>query len=79
METTTQEMAVTDTSATSRTGGLQDRKIGQPRMPNRTIQFPRRQQQLLVISTSEGAEGWIFCWSIREQSGEYRVKEQIFG
>jgi hypothetical protein len=32
MEAIMQEMAVTDTSATSRIGGPQDRKIGQSRM-----------------------------------------------
>jgi hypothetical protein len=36
-------MAVTDTSATSMIGRPQDRKIGQSRMPNWTIQFPQRQ------------------------------------
>jgi hypothetical protein len=51
---TTQETTVTDMSATSRTGGPQDRKIGQSRMSNQTIRFPREQQQLLVSSTSKG-------------------------
>jgi hypothetical protein len=54
MEATTQEMVVTNTSATCRIRGLRDRKTGQSRMPNQTIQFPRRQRQLLVTSTSEG-------------------------
>jgi hypothetical protein len=43
MEATMQEMAITDTSATSRTGEPQDGKIGQSRMQNWTIQFPRNQ------------------------------------
>jgi hypothetical protein len=33
-------MAVTEVSATNRTGRLQDRKAGQSRMPNWTIRFP---------------------------------------
>jgi hypothetical protein len=35
-------MAVTDISAISKIEKLQGRKIGQFRMPNRTIRFPRR-------------------------------------
>jgi hypothetical protein len=53
MEATTQEMAITDMSATSMIGRPQDRKIGQSRMPNRTIQFLQRQQWLLVAVMSE--------------------------
>jgi hypothetical protein len=45
MEATIHEMAVTGMSASNRIGGLQHRKIGQSGMPNRTIQFPRRQQE----------------------------------
>jgi hypothetical protein len=52
MEDFTQEIAITVSSATSRTGKPQDRKIGQSGMPNRIIQFPREQQQLLVIGTT---------------------------
>jgi hypothetical protein len=48
-----QETAVTDTSAASKTGGPQGRKTEQSRMLNWIIQFPRRQQQLLVAGTSE--------------------------
>jgi hypothetical protein len=50
------ETTVMDTSATSRAGGHQDRKTGQFGMPNRTIRFPRRQQQLLVTGTSKGQQ-----------------------
>jgi hypothetical protein len=53
MEATTQETAVTRTSATSRTGGPQDRKIEQSKIPNQTIRFFRRQKLFQVISTSE--------------------------
>jgi hypothetical protein len=44
-EAITQETAVTDTSATSRTEMPRVRKTGQSRMPNQTIQFPRKQQR----------------------------------
>jgi hypothetical protein len=47
-----QEIAVRDMSATSRTEGPQVRKIGQSRMPNQTIRFPRKPLQLSVDSTS---------------------------
>jgi hypothetical protein len=48
-----QETTVMDMSATSRTGEPKDRKIGQSRMPNQTIQFPKElQQQLLVTGMS---------------------------
>jgi hypothetical protein len=46
MKTTMQETTVMDTSATRRTGGPQGRKIRQSKMPNRTIQFSRKQQHL---------------------------------
>jgi hypothetical protein len=52
LEAFTQEMAITDMSATSRIGEPQDRKIRQSRMPNRTIRFPRERQQFLVIGMS---------------------------
>jgi hypothetical protein len=35
-------------------GGSQSRKPRQPRIPNRTIRFPRRHQQPLVSSTGSG-------------------------
>jgi hypothetical protein len=54
MEATTQETAVTDTLATNRTGGPQDRRTGQFKMPNWTIRFPQRHQQFLVTSMSKG-------------------------
>jgi hypothetical protein len=40
-----QETTVMDMSATSKIGEPQDRKIGQSRMPNQTIQFPKKLQQ----------------------------------
>jgi hypothetical protein len=49
-----QEMAATDTSAISKADELRGRKTGQPRMPNWTIKFPRRQQQHFVASRSRG-------------------------
>jgi hypothetical protein len=48
-----QETTITDTLATSRTGEPQDRKIEQSGMPNRTIRFPREQQQFLVSGMSK--------------------------
>jgi hypothetical protein len=41
MEDFTQETTVTATSATNRTGELQDRKIRQSKIPNQTIQFSK--------------------------------------
>jgi hypothetical protein len=43
-----QEMVVTDKSATGRTERPRGRKIRQSGIPNRTIQFPRKQQQHLI-------------------------------
>jgi hypothetical protein len=53
-EATIQEMAVTGALASKRIGGSQDRKIGQLRMSNWTIQFPRRHQHPLVSNISSG-------------------------
>jgi hypothetical protein len=50
MEATTQETVVTEVSVNSRLG----RKTGQSKIPNWTIQFPRRQQWLLGNSISDG-------------------------
>jgi hypothetical protein len=47
MEATTQEMAATDTTATSRIERPQGRKTGQFGMPNWTIWFPKKQLQFL--------------------------------
>jgi hypothetical protein len=54
MEATTQETTITGVSATNRIGRFQDMKTEESRMPNRTIRFPRQQQQPLVSSTSSG-------------------------
>jgi hypothetical protein len=54
MEATTQETTVMVVSATNKIGRLQDRKIGQSSMANRTIRFSRRQQQPLVSSIRSG-------------------------
>jgi hypothetical protein len=51
-EVTTQEMTITDTSATSKIEEPRVRKIGQSKMPNQTIQFLKKELQLLVASTS---------------------------
>jgi hypothetical protein len=42
MMVTMEDMTVTDTSATSRIEGPQDRKTGQSGVPNWTIRFHRR-------------------------------------
>jgi hypothetical protein len=52
-EATMQEMAVTDTSATSRTEGLQGKKTRQFGMPNRTIRIPRKQWQYMITNRSK--------------------------
>jgi hypothetical protein len=54
MKATTQETDATGVSATSRIGGLKDRKTGQSKMPNRTIWFPQRQQQPQDSSVGSG-------------------------
>jgi hypothetical protein len=54
MAATTRAMATTDTLAISRADELWSRKTGQSKMSNRTIRFPTRQQQHLVISKSRG-------------------------
>jgi hypothetical protein len=68
-------MAVTDMSATSRTGEPQERKTGQSRMPNQTIQFPGDRISIWSLARVRGAEGWIFCSPIGEQSGKDKVEE----
>jgi hypothetical protein len=50
---TMQEIAVTDTPTTSRTGGPWGRKTRQSRMVNQSMQFPQKQQLFLVVSTSK--------------------------
>jgi hypothetical protein len=45
-----------EVSANSKKGGTTTRKIGLSRITNRTIQFPRRKQKLLVSSASSGYE-----------------------
>jgi hypothetical protein len=52
MEDFMQEIDITVSSVTNRTGKPQDRKTGQSGMPNWTIRFPREQQQLLVVGTT---------------------------
>jgi uncharacterized protein YijF (DUF1287 family) len=49
---TTHETVITGASPTSRARRLQDRKIGQSKMTNMTIRFPRRQQKLQGSHTS---------------------------
>jgi hypothetical protein len=49
-EATTQEIAITDISATSMTEKPRGRKIGQSRMPKQSIQFPRKLQQYLIAN-----------------------------
>jgi hypothetical protein len=49
-EVITQETAISDMPATSRSEKPQDRKTEPSGMPNWTIRFPRKQQQHLVAS-----------------------------
>jgi hypothetical protein len=77
MKATTQEMAAMDTSAISRADKLRGKKIGQSRMPNQTIQFPRRQRQHLAASRGRGhpMSLMLITW---EAVKKRRAREQIF-
>jgi hypothetical protein len=54
METIAHETAITEVLASNRTREDRGSKLGQSKIPNRTIRFPRIQQRPLDSSVSSG-------------------------